>query len=143
MMDINWIHIIDDKGCPIYIYESYAQGTKESNWALLSHLLFGLKSVALGINNDDIKTVQMGNNKYFMVKDNRTNFIFILKTQIEVNSDEIIPILNKVREIFVKKYSNYINKSYDERKTTLESFKDVIWKMLNLGKKYMDSLTID
>ena len=53
-LDINWLHIIDDKGSPIYTYESYAQGTKESNFALLSHLLFGLKSVALGINNDEI-----------------------------------------------------------------------------------------
>jgi hypothetical protein len=143
MSYINWIHVIDDKGSPIYIYESYAQGAKENNWALLAHLLIGLKSVALGINNEEIKTVQMSNNKFFIAKDCLTNFIFILKTQTEVNSEEIVPILTKVREIFIRKYAAFINKNFEERKKALESFKDIIWKMLNLGKKYMDNLKID
>ena len=85
----------------------------------------------------------MGNNKYFIAKDNLTNYIFILKTQIEVNSDEAIQLLNKVREVFVKRCSGCVNNCNDEKRVALESFKDTIWKMINLGKKYMDTLVLN
>ena len=130
MDEIYWIYIIDTTGKTLFSYENHIQGTSTANTALLSHLIYALKSISKDIREDQVKGVEMGNDKFFLTKEKLTNYLFILKTHRDANSEVINPILNEIKTKFVGKFTGYFSIDIDEKIEILNSFREDIKEIL-------------
>ena len=133
---INWIYIVDDTGSPIFIYESYIQGAQQNNFALLSHLLTGIMTVAAQVKDNEVKDLIMGANRYFITKIATLNYSFIIKSVKEVDSQEVSQFLNKIKKRFVENYADKMNLTILEKRKVFDKFMHEIKNMLDLGIDY-------
>ena len=144
MDEIYWIFILDDIGKTIFSYENHIQGSSTANTALLSHLIYALQSITKDIREDQIKGVEMGNNKFFLTKEKMTSFLFILKTHREANSEVINPILNEIKSKFVKKFTGHFSIAVNEKIEILNSFREdikEIFKRESNIEKFLENST--
>lgn len=144
MDEIYWIFIIDENGKTLFSYENHIQGSSTANMALLSHLIYALQSISKDIREDQIKGVEMGNDKFFLTKEKLTNYLFILKTHRDANSEVINPILNEIKIKFVGKFTGHFSIDVDEKIELLNSFrediKEIFKRKTNL-EKFVESNT--
>ena len=143
MSKIDWIYIIDDTGATIFSYEIHIQGSGNISHALLSHFLFALQSIAKDLKDNEMKSVEMGNNKFLLSKEKSTSYLFILKSNREANPQIIEPLMKQIQETFVKKFYGYKNLFVDEKIELLNSFKEdirAILKQKSNIEKFVDTL---
>ena len=144
MDEIYWIFILDNIGKTIFSYENHIQGSSTANTALLSHLIYALQSITKDIREDQIKGVEMGNNKFFLTKEKMTSFLFILKTHREANSEVINPILNEIKSKFVEKFTGHFSIAVNEKIEILNSFREdikEIFKRESNIEKFLENST--
>ena len=125
-----FIFIMDAMGKTIFSYENHIQGASTANTALLSHLIFALRSISKDIGEDQVKKVEMGNDKFFLTKEKLTNYLFILKTHRNANSEDIYHILYEIKTKFVEKFTGDFYIDVDKKIEILNSFRDDIKKIL-------------
>jgi len=130
MSKIDWIYIIDDTGATIFSYEIHIQGSGNISHALLSHFLFALQSIAKDLKDNEMKSVEMGNNKFLLSKEKSINYLFILKSNRDANPQIIEPFMKQIQDTFVKKFYGYKNLFVDEKIELLNSFKEDIRTIL-------------
>lgn len=138
MDEIYWIYIIDELGKTLFSYENHIQGSSTANTALLSHLIYALQAISKDIREDQVKGVEMGNDKFFLTKEKLTKYLFILKTHRDANSDEINPLLNEIKTKFVEKFTGHFSVDVDKKIEILNSFrediKEIFKRKTNLEK---------
>ena len=144
MDEIYWIFILDNIGKTIFSYENHIQGSSTANTALLSHLIYALQSITKDIREDQVKGVEMGNNKFFLTKEKMNSFLFILKTHREANSEVINPILNEIKSKFVEKFTGHFSIAVNEKIEILNSFREdikEIFKRESNIEKFLENST--
>jgi len=139
MDNIIWIHIIDNSGANIFSYENYIKGTTEVNQTLLSHFIHALQAVAKNMDVNEIKEVDIDKNKFFLIKEKLTNFLFIIKTKPKAKSEHITPILRKIKEKFVEKFTGHFTLPVQEKLELLKSFKEDVKRIIE-GKNHRTDL---
>ena len=77
MINISWIYVVDNRGVPIFLYESYTQGAKDSNHALISRFLQQLQILASSLGVKEIKEIKIDNNTYYITQDNKSQYILL------------------------------------------------------------------
>ncbi len=130
MDEIYWIYIIDTAGKTLFSYENHIQGSSTANTALLSHLIYALQSISKDIREDQVKGVEMGNDKFFLTKEKLTSYLFILKTHRDANSEVINPLLNEIKIKFVEKFTGHFSIDVDTKIEILNSFREDIKEIL-------------
>ncbi len=130
MRQVEWIYIIDNTGATLFSYEIHIQGSGNINNSLMSHFLFALQTIAKDLSTDEIKMVEMGNNKFFLNKEKSNDSLFILKSNREADPQIITPFLNQIKERFVEKFKGYNDLFVDEKIELLNSFKGDIRELL-------------
>ena len=130
MRKIEWIYIIDKTGAILFSYEIHIQGSGNARHALISHFIFALKSIAKDLSADEVKIVEMGNNKFFLNKEKSNNYLFIVKSNRDIDPQIIKPFLNQIKERFVEKFKGYETLFVDEKIALLDSFKHDIRELL-------------
>ena len=144
MDEIYWIYIVDENGKTLFSYENHIQGSSTANTALLSHLIFSLQSISKDIREDQVKGVEMGNDKFFLTKEKLTSYLFILKTHRDANSEVINPILNEIKTKFVEKFTGHFSIDVDKKIELLNSFREdikVILKQKTNIEKFAENTT--
>jgi hypothetical protein len=146
MNKIYWIYIIDNTGATIFSYQNPIQGTSGINPTLLSHFIYALQSVAKNLEQDEIKGVDIGNNKFFITKEKLTSYLFIIKTSTDIESKRINPILQTIKNKFVELFTGHFSLDVDEKVEILRSFEDYVKEILE-GKtrinKFIEALSSD
>ena len=130
MNEFYWIYIIDETGKTLFSYENHIQGSSTANTALLSHLIYALQAISKDIGEDQVKGVEMGNDKFFLIKEKLTKYLFILKTDRDANSEEINPILNEIKTKFVEKFTGHFSVDVGKKIEILHSFREDIKEIL-------------
>ena len=130
MIGIFWIYVIDNKGIPIFLYESYTQGAQDNDHALISHFLQTLRVSASQLDIEEIKEINYHSTTYFLTKDKTTDFVFILKSIKDIKKEEVISILENIKNLFINKYANQMNESVGNRRKILNNFRDDIWNLI-------------
>ena len=144
MDEIYWIYIIDTTGKTLFSYENHIQGSSTANTALLSHLIYALQSISKDIREDQVKGVEMGNDKFFLTKEKLTSYLFILKTHRDANSEVINPILNEIKTKFVEKFTGQFSIDVDTKIEILNSFREdikEIFKQKTNLEKFLENST--
>ena len=139
MDEIIWIFIIDKSGATIFSYENYANGTSQANRALLSHFIYALQSIARNIEEDEIKEVDIDKNKFFLIKENLTSFLFIIKATPNAKFEIIKTILKKIKEKFVEKFTGHFTLPVQDKIVLLRSFKEDVKRIIE-GKNHFLNL---
>ncbi|MFX1443258.1 MAG: hypothetical protein ACFFHV_07595 [Promethearchaeota archaeon] len=140
---INWIYIIDSSGATILSFENQIQGTGVSTSALLSHFLFALQSIAKTLQNNEIRSVEMSNNRFFLCKENMTNYLFIIKTNRDADTRVITPVLNEIKNKFLEKFKGHFRLDIEDKIALLNAFKEEIKNIVNEKtniEKFVDTL---
>jgi len=138
MDEIVWIYIIDRSGTIIFSYENYVRTSSEVNQTVLSHFIYALQSVAKNIKVDEIKEVNIDKNKFFLMKEKLTDFLFIIKSKPKAKPEIIAPILKKIIEKFVEKFTGEFTLPVQEKIKLLKSFKEEVKKIIE-GKNHLIS----
>jgi hypothetical protein len=144
MDEIYWLFIVDNIGKTIFSYENHIQGTSTANTALLSHLLYALQTISKDIREDQLKGVEMGNDKFFLTKEKLTSYLFIIKTHRDADSEVINPILNEIKTKFVEKFTGQFSIDVDKKIEILNSFREdikEIFKHKTNLEKFLDNST--
>ncbi|MFX0020524.1 MAG: hypothetical protein ACFFAF_17505 [Candidatus Hermodarchaeota archaeon] len=139
MDEIIWIYIIDNTGATVFSYENYIKGTSQVNHTLLSHFIHAFQSVAKNIEEDEIKDLIIDKNKFFLIKEKLTSFLFIIKTKLNARSEIINPILKKVKDRFVDRFTGHFTLPVQEKIKILKSFREDVKRIIE-GKNHLASL---
>jgi hypothetical protein len=131
MSKVDWIYIIDDTGATIFSYEIHIQGSGNVSQAIMSHFLFALQSISKDLKNNEMRSVEMSNNKFFLKKETSMNYLFILKSDRDANPQIIEPFMIQIQNKFVKKFHGYQKLFVDEKIELLNSFKEDIRELFN------------
>lgn len=131
MNEINWIYIIDQSGATIFSYENHIQGSGNSNLALLSHFLYALKSIAKSLSEDEIRSIEMGNNRFFLCKEKVSNYLFILKSDRNSESIIITPILKQIKQKFLERFEGYFQLFIEDKIELLNAFREDVKTILS------------
>ncbi|MHA2282146.1 MAG: hypothetical protein ACXAC5_14990 [Promethearchaeota archaeon] len=134
--EIIWINIIDDSGAIIFSYENYVKGTSEVNHALLSHFIHALQSVGKNLQEDEIKEVDIAKDKFFLIKEKLTSYLFIIKTKPHTQSEIIQLILKKIKNKFLQKFTGHFTIPIQEKIELLKSFKEDVKNIIE-GKNHL------
>jgi hypothetical protein len=126
MERIYWLYIIDPKGATIFSYQNVVHGSSHINSTLLSHFIYALQSVAKNLEEDEIKGVDIGNNKFFITKEKLTSFLFIMKTKTNAEASVINPILKNIENEFVNRFTGHFSLDVDEKVKILKSFENYV-----------------
>ena len=132
MTKISWIYVIDNRGVPVFLYECYSQGAKDNNHALISRFLSQLQLLVTNLEINEIKEIKIQNYTYYITQDEETQYIFIIKPEIDAIPEKIILFLREIKILFFNKYSKHVNKSTEETRRQLKRFKDDVWKLIEL-----------
>jgi hypothetical protein len=139
MDEIIWIYIIDSSGATIFSYDNYINENSDINHSILTHFIHALQSVAKNIQEDEIKIVNIDKNKFFLIKEKLTSYLFILKTKPNAKSELINPILRKIKKKFVEKFTGHFTLPVQEKISLLKSFKEDIKRIIE-GKNHLVDL---
>ena len=105
MNRINWVHIIDNTGTPFFNLETQEQESAGPTSTLFSRLIFSLQSIAKDLDVNEVKSVEMSNNRFFLCKEQKSAYLFIVKTNRDAEARVITPalqeIINKYHERFL------------------------------------------
>ncbi len=140
---INWIYVIDKSGGTIFSFENHIQGTNGSTSAVLSHFLFALQSIAHTLKDDEVRSVEMGNNRFFLCKEIMTNYLFIIKTNRDADTHIISPVLTEIKNRFVEKFEGHFRLMIDDKIALVNAFKNDIKEILQQKtniEKFVDTL---
>ena len=140
---INWIYIIDESGATIFSFENHIQGATGSTSVVLSHFLFALQSIAKTLKNNDVKSVEMSNNRFFLCKEQMTNYLFIIKTNRDADTQVITPVLNEIKLKFVEKFTGHFKLVIEDKIALINTFKEEIKGILSQKsniEKFVDTL---
>ncbi len=132
MTKIDWIHIIDDTGATIFSYETIVQGSLRNNHTIISHFLYALQSISKNLDYSEVKSVDLGNNRFFLTKEKFTNYLFIIKSNQETDLDFITLLLNQIKHKFVEKFKGHFKLVVDEKIELLNSFKEDVREIIML-----------
>ena len=136
MDEIIWIYIIDSSGATIFSYDNYINGTSDVNHSILTHFIHALQSVAKNIEEDEIRVVNIDKNKFFLIKEKLTSYLFIIKTKPNAKSEIINPILKKIKKKFVEKFTGHFTLPVQDKIILLKSFKEDIKRIIE-GKNHL------
>ncbi|MFX1457372.1 MAG: hypothetical protein ACFFDB_18555 [Promethearchaeota archaeon] len=139
MKEIIWIYIIDSSGATIFGYDNYVKGNSEVNHTLLSHFIYALQSVAKNLGEDETKEVEINKNKFFLIKEKLTSFLFIIKAKPNAKSEVITSILKKIREKFMEKFAGHFTLPVQDKIELLRSFKEDVKRIIE-GKNHLLNL---
>ncbi|MFW9897309.1 MAG: hypothetical protein ACFFD7_16010 [Candidatus Thorarchaeota archaeon] len=139
MKEIFWIYIIDSSGATIFGYDNYVKGNSEVNHTLLSHFIYALQSVAKNLGEDETKEVEINKNKFFLIKEKLTNYLFIIKAKPNAKSEVITLILKKIREKFMEKFTGHFTLPVQDKIELLRAFKEDVKRIIE-GKNHLLNL---
>jgi hypothetical protein len=134
--EIIWIYIIDGSGATIFSYENYLKGTSGVNHALLSHFIYALQSIAKNLEEEEIKEVVIDKNRFFLIKEKLTNYIFIIKTKPNAKSEILKIILKKIMDKFIEKFTGHFTLPVQDKIELIKSFREDV-KMIIEGKNHL------
>lgn len=136
MDEIIWIYIIDGSGATIFSYEDNLQGTSEVNHALLSHFIYALQSIAKNLEEEEIKEVNIDKNRFFLMKEKLTNYLFIIKTKPNAKSEILKLILQKIKNKFIEKFTGHFTLPVQDKIKLLKSFREDVKRIIE-GKNHL------
>jgi hypothetical protein len=140
---INWIYIIDDAGATIFSFENQVQGAGSGTSAVLSHFLYALQSIAKTLKDNEVRSVEMSNNRFFLCKEKMTNYLFIIKTNRDADAQIITPVLSEIKNKFVDKFTGHFTLVIEDKIALINSFREDIRDLLQQKsniEKFADTL---
>ena len=145
MNEINSMYIINYAGDLIFWQENISQSAKKIDQEYLSNILSTLEMIASKIGEEEVKIIELGNNKFFVSKDNLTGISFVLKCEKGVKPKKINQILKDIKNIFIGKFTGNFNSSQIEKVRIMKSFMNSLFEIIGEAKKvqyYIDSVKI-
>ncbi len=138
--EISFAGIIDENGNPFYTYERSDQGSSEnSNW-MFSNFVQSLQLFAKSLGENDVNTITLGDYKIYAIKDNLSNMVFFLRSEITAKSKKVNRILCQMRNIFIEKFLGNLNATEDRKRELLNSFSKDLMKVLKEKENSIEKL---
>jgi len=128
--EILCIYIINDKGTPIFIRENYIQGSGDANHALLSDFITALQSFAREFGEKETRIVELSDAKILSTMDYITNYLFILKCDVNSKNKKMFGILNQIKNLFIEKFTGFLASNENKKKEIMLLFELALNELL-------------
>lgn len=145
MIETNSFYIFNYAGDLIFWQENISQNAKKIDQENLSSVLTTLEMIALKIGEEEVKIIELGNNRFFISKDNLTGISFVLKCEKGVKPKKINQMLREIKNIFIGNFTGYFNATQIEKVRIMKSFMNSLFEITGEAKKvqyYIDSIKI-
>ena len=128
---INWVHIIDNTGTPFFNLETQEQESAGPTSTLFSRLIFSLQSIAKDLEVNEVKSVEIGNNRFFLCKEQQSNYLFIVKTNRDADARVITPTLQEIIGKYHEQFLGWDGFSVQDRIQRLNSLSKDVEQIIN------------
>ena len=145
MNEIISLYIINYTGNLIFWQENVSQHAKKIDQEYLSNILSTLEMIASKIGEKEVKIIELGNNKFFISKDNMTGISFVLKCEKGVKPKKINQMLRAIKNVFIGEFIGNFNSTQIEKVRLMKSFINSLFEIIGEAKKvqyYIDSVKI-
>ena len=135
------VWILNEKGEAVFSYNHPASDTGEIDSGLYSDLVMSIQSFSKHLGEKAVERIEMGDAKIFILKNNETNLLFIVKGAQEANNKKVEKFLRKIQEVFLQNFKADLEK-YDltHLRVICKIFKTYVDKLLEeIIKKRMSS----
>ena len=129
MKEIKWLYLLDNRGAPILIYKNEDQETLSTSISILSHFLFGLKLNSRD-QEDDIKFVEIENDRYYLIEDINIDSTFIMKTFWLSDKDKIVSLMKEIKSTYSKYFGDKSNIDFQKKQEIFVSFREEISRLI-------------
>lgn len=104
MKDLSGIWILDKDGDILFENEFFTQGSGEFNSALFSGVILAVQTFVKNLGEEKIEQMEFGNSIIYVLKDDETNLIYILRIIGEAKNKKFNKILEKIQQKLQKVY---------------------------------------
>ena len=129
MKEIKWVYLLDNRGAPVLIYKNEEQEKFAPNISILSHFLFGLK-INSHDQEDDIKFVEIENDRYYLIEDINIDSTFIMKTFWLNDKDKIVSLMKEIRSIYSKYFGDKTNIDFQKKQEIFILFREDVSQLI-------------
>lgn len=119
MRDILGVYVIDDDAEVFFEQEIYSQGSNSIDEAMLSKIIITIQKFADELGGGDVRKIEFGQNRVYMLGDKITNYKFILRSNQKVKQKRAQEILRDIKNTFIDTFIG----NYQEDKETLMKLK--------------------
>jgi len=143
MNEINSVYIIKRDGKPLLIHQKHFQGSAEIEEVLFSRFITAFQQFISEIGKSLTSTINLGKSSIFSLRESDHSFYYILKCDLDTESESMYEYLSNIQAFFKK---NYIEKdsaiqelSPMEMNKLTESILKIIQPKSNM-EKFMEAL---
>jgi hypothetical protein len=135
MVEIEGIYILNSRGDLIFLQENLVLDSKEMDADYLSNFLSTLQTIAQKIGEDEVKIIDLGNSKFFLIKDKLTKIEFILKCNKEMKYKKVSQAHKNIVNLFIEKFTGNFNSSEETKTILMNSFIKELNELVGPGEK--------
>ncbi|MHA1300916.1 MAG: hypothetical protein ACTSO9_15970 [Candidatus Helarchaeota archaeon] len=122
MNEINGFWILEPDGNILFQHELFVQGSEDFDSALLSGVILAVQSFVKNLGEEKVKQMELGKSKIFILRDNETDLILVLKTEKKVKTKKYYKLLEKLQEKIQQIYTDKIFSKKELREYLITSF---------------------
>ena len=129
---IHWVHILDNKGSTFFNLETQEQESAGPTSPLMSRLIFSLQSIAKDLEVNVVQSVEMGNNRFFLCKEQKANYLFILKTNRDADAGVITPVIEEIISKYHERFLGFDGFNINDKIKRLNSLSNDVKQIISI-----------
>ncbi len=145
MKNIDGAYIFSGSGALIFSQENLDETMGEVDLEYLSNFISTIETIAVEIQEDDVKEIEFGNIKFFHTRDKLSKIQFLIKCEKDAKPKKIQQTLSNLMNIFLEKFTGIFTSPLGVKQEKMEDFVKSISEVLGTGKKveyYLDQIKL-
>ena len=135
MKDVNGAYIFSGSGALIFSQENLDATVSEIDLEYLSNFISTIETIAVEINEEDVKEIEFGNIKFYHTRDKLSKIQFIIKCEKGAKAKKINQVLTNLMNIFLEKFTGTFTSPLGIKKEKMDAFVKNMSDILGSGKK--------
>ena len=133
--DVNGAYIFSGSGALIFSQENMDETVSEVDLEYLSNFISTIETIAVEIQEEDVKEIEFGNIKFFHTRDKLSKIQFLIKSDKDAKPKKIQQVLSNLMNIFLEKFTGIFTSPLVVKKEKMDAFIESISEILGTGKK--------
>jgi len=145
MKDVNGAYIFSGSGALIFSQENLDGSVSEIDLEYLSNFISTIETIAVEIQEKDVKEIEFGNIKFYHTRDKLSKIQFIIKCEKDAKPKKINQVLTNLMNIFLEKFTGTFTSPLGIKKEKMDAFVKAMSDILGSGKKveyYLDHIKV-
>ena len=135
MKEIDGAYIFSGSGALIFSQENLDETIGEVDLEYLSNFISTIETIAIEIQEEDVKEIEFGNIKFFHTRDKLSKIQFLIKCEKDAKQKKIQQMLSNLMNIFLEKFTGIFISPLGVKQEKMDAFIKSMSEVLGEGKK--------